>query len=304
MSFAQSILVLGAGELGLAILQSLTAHPTKPDVSVLLRRSTSSSRQTLLDQLTSLHVNIVYGDLSAPLSDLVPLLREYDLIISATGFAAGPGVQLHIARAVLEAKVEWYIPWQFGVDYDKIGRGSSQPLFDEQLDVRDLLRGQSSTKWTIISTGIFTLFLFDPAFGVVSLDDATHEATVRALGGWDNRVTLTSVEDIGKCTAAIACDTRDKGVVYTAGSDVSFDGLADALERRGWKVQREVVTVSELEKARKDRPDDLGPRYQLIWARNIGVSWKMEETYNSRHNLDMEDIDRWIERNLSTKTAP
>ena len=53
------------------------------------------------------------------------------------------GTQLKLAHAVLGVKggnVKRYVPWQFGVDYDIIGRGSAQELFDEQLGVRDLLR--------------------------------------------------------------------------------------------------------------------------------------------------------------------
>jgi hypothetical protein len=70
---------------------------------------------------------------------------------------------------------------QFGGDYDAIGRGSAQPLFDIQLDVRDLLRAQTKTEWVIVSVGIvskplsytvvmltaiqFTSFVFEPMFG-------------------------------------------------------------------------------------------------------------------------------------------
>lgn len=36
-------------------------------------------------------------------------------------------------QAVLEAGVLSYFPWQFGVDYNAIGKGSSQELFDEML---------------------------------------------------------------------------------------------------------------------------------------------------------------------------
>ncbi|MGF6660693.1 hypothetical protein QF000_002338 [Paraburkholderia atlantica] len=69
-----------------------------------------------------------------------------------------PGVQLKITQAALDAKVKRYFPWRFGVDYDIIGRGSAQVLFDEQLDVRDLLRAQTGTEWVIVSTGMFTSF--------------------------------------------------------------------------------------------------------------------------------------------------
>lgn len=227
------ILVIGAGELGLSILRALSAHPSKPTISVLLRPSTSPERKTLVEQLESLHITLVYGDLASPIPALADLLAPYGTVISAAGFASGPGTQMHLARAALHAGVRWYFPWQFGVDYDIIGRGSSQPLFDEQLDVRDLLRGQSRTEWTIVSTGIFTSFLFDPAFGVVDMHKADKRAKVTALGGWGNGLTMTSVEDIGTATAKIACETNDKGVVYVSGDSVTFDEVAQAYERKG-----------------------------------------------------------------------
>lgn len=65
-------------------------------------------------------------------------------------------------------------------------------LVTEQLDVRDLLRSQSRTQWVIVSTGMFTSFLFEPAFGVV---DLAHD-TVRALGAWENAVTVNAQRGI------------------------------------------------------------------------------------------------------------
>jgi len=80
--------------------------------------------------------------------------------------------------------VKRYFPWQFGVDYDVIGRGSAQDLFDEQLDVRDLLRGQSGTEWVVVSTGMFMSFLFEPWFGVVEVgkDGGDESQGLGALG--------------------------------------------------------------------------------------------------------------------------
>ena len=50
----------------------------------------------------------------------------------------------------------------------------------------------------------------------------------------------------------------------------------------------------------EQRPDDLGPKYQLIWARNIGVSWNVKDTYNARQGLDLETLEGWTKRNLTT----
>jgi hypothetical protein len=63
--------------------------------------------------------------------------RRFRTVVNCTGFVAGPGTQLRITRAVLAAGVNRYFPWQFGVDYDIVGRGSGQPVFDEQHGVRD-----------------------------------------------------------------------------------------------------------------------------------------------------------------------
>jgi NmrA-like family len=80
------------------------------------------------------------------------LFKDLHTVIGCTGFVAGRSIQLELARAALDSGVRRYFPWQFGVDYDAIGRGSAQDLFDVQLDVRDLLRSQDRLEWVIVST--------------------------------------------------------------------------------------------------------------------------------------------------------
>jgi hypothetical protein len=88
-----------------------------------------------------------------------------------------PGSQLKLTRAVLEAGVSRYFPWQYGIDYDVVGGGSAQDLFDEQLEVRNLLRSSSSSSsptsvdWIIVSTGVFMSFLLVPEFGPVDMNN-------------------------------------------------------------------------------------------------------------------------------------
>ncbi|WVQ67204.1 uncharacterized protein L199_005399 [Kwoniella botswanensis] len=288
------ILIIGAGELGLSLIRSFTSHPSKPSVSVLLRPSSKTD-------LSSYPVNIIHGDISGPISEVSPLLKGHDVVISATGFAGGPGSQIGLAKAALEAGVKHYFPWQFGVDYDTIGRGSSQPLFDEQLEVRDLLRSQDKTKWTIVSTGLFTSFLFHPSFGVVNLDPDDRHATVNALGGWSNGITITSAEDIGRVTSKIVLDNPEdipQGVVFIAGDTITFEDVYKQVKRVGWKVDKKVTTVEELEEKRKADPEDLGPKYGLIWARNVGVSWDIKDTWNAKKGVETESLGEWVDKNL------
>ncbi len=198
---------------------------------------------------------------------------------------------------MLAAGVARYLPWQFGVDYDLIGRGSAQDLWDEQLDVRDLLRGQTRTEWVIVSTGMFTSFLFEPAFGVV---DLAHD-TVHALGDWDTRVTVTTPEDIGQLTAAI-CFAKPRivnRVVYTAGDTLTYGQVADLVEAvRGRPVRREAWSVATLQdELMRDPTNDL-KKYRVVFAQGKGVAWPMRDTFNAQREIETVSVAQWAREQL------
>ena len=299
-----SILVLGAGELGTAVLRSLAKHVDQfsgTALTVLLRPSTITShdpsKQREIAALQSLGVKFLPGDLTASTTDLATLFRNFHTVIGCTGFVVGSSIQLKLARAVLEADVRRYIPWQFGVDYDIIGRGSVQDLFDEQLDVRDLLRSQNRTEWVIVSTGMFTSFLFDPSFGVVDL----AQNTVHALGSWETAVTVTTSEDIGTLTAEIifAEPRIINRVVYTAGDTVTYERLADIVDSvLSRKVQRVEWSVSQLKDELAKDPDDPIKKYRAVFAEGKGVSWEVDQTFNAQRKMEVTDVARWVQENL------
>lgn len=57
---------------------------------------------------------------------------------------------MKLARAALQARIPRYFPWQFGVDFAVIGRGSPQDTFDAQLDARELLPHHSRHRRGIV----------------------------------------------------------------------------------------------------------------------------------------------------------
>jgi hypothetical protein len=58
--------------------------------------------------------------------------------------------------------------------------------------LRELLRARTNFEWVIISTGMFTSFLFEPVFEVMwTLTDTVN------MGDLDTSVTLHDAEDIG-----------------------------------------------------------------------------------------------------------
>jgi len=305
----RKILVLGAGELGLEVLRELSAQGVaigKAEVSVMLRTSSSSSssqRSQLLTELYALGVSVIAGDVVGDtLETIAETFGQFEVVVSCVGFAAGPGTQLKLALAAIESGIRKYYPWQFGVDYDVIGRGSAQPLFDEQLDVRDLLRSQSRIDWTIISTGMFTSFLFEPSFGVVDLENRT----VNALGDWDTSVTVTTPQDIGKLTANAVLSEPEitSKVIYTAGDTVSYRQLADLVdEALDCSVARNVWTIPFLQAELKKEPTNVLKRYRLVFAQGndngAGVAWNKEVSYNYMENVKVSTITDWLRSNAA-----
>lgn len=300
-SLHKKILVLGAGELGMPVIRELlrlkegndTLSVLVPTLAAVVRsNSVLQTRQTL----HSLGVQIVEMDLAASSAqELSATFSEFTQIIGCTGFVGGRGTQLKITTAALNADIEHYIPWQFGVDYDIVGHGSGQEVFDEQADVRTLLRSQSRVKWSIVSTGMFTSFVFLPAFGLVDLE----HGKVHALGDWSHRLTVTTPEDIGRMTALIALDHHrhaDK-VIYLSGDTFTYAELADTVEVvLGKPMERVMLSVPALKAEVDAHPDDTMRKYRLAFARTDGVAWSKSGTFNNDMGLAMVDVATWLRR--------
>ena len=293
----QSILLLGAGELGTAVITSLTKHPLlgSSTLTVLLRAKspTTTERDALLTSLASQNTNVIYANIAtASIDQLVDIFSGYDIIVGCSGMTYPSGTQVKIAQVVLQAGVSLYLPWQFGMDYDVIGRDSSQDLFTEQLDVRGLLRAQDRTRWVIVSTGLFMTFLFNPSFGVVSKD----KDTVTALGSWDDLITVTAPQDIGTVVADVvlgpACVS---GVIHVAGETVSYDKIAGYVEEATEKkVVRILVTKEQaVEEVKKD-PGNGMKKYRAVFAEGRGVAWKVEGTWNWKREMRLSGIRQFL----------
>jgi hypothetical protein len=298
----KSILILGAGELGLPVIRNMVqkAKNNNASITVLLRQETIESeefeKKRTIEELKVLGVTLLAGDLSAPSSVLISIFKNYDAVVSCTGYGTGAGgFQLKLANAVLEAGVKRYFPWQFGVDFEVIGRGSAQDLFDEQLDVRELLRSQSATKWVIISTGLFTSYLFEPFFGVVDFD----KKVINALGSLDTAVTVTTPDDIGMLTAEIFFEEPviENSIVYIAGDTVTYGKLGDIVESlSGQKFERTISDVEELGKDLKNDPTNFVYKYRSIFGEGRGVSWEFNKSFNYLKGIKTTSAKEWAEK--------
>lgn len=293
------ILVLGAGQLGMAVIQALTPRlrSAKERLTVLVAPKTvdtpAAQEGSTLAALHGLGVDILSLDLTSDEQTLIDLFKRFKTVVNCTGFVAGPGTQLKITRAVLAAGVKRHFPWQFGVDYDVVGHGSGQPVFDEQYEVRELLRGQTATEWVIVSTGMFTSFLFEPSFDVVDLD----ERTIHGLGSWDTKVTVTTPEDIGKLTTDIllAEPRIVDQVVYVAGDTISYGELAQVVERVvGVPFDKKEWSLAKLRADLAAAPEDVMTRYRAAFAQGDGMWWDKANTYNARRGLETVNVEGYL----------
>ena len=298
------ILVMGAGQLGLAVLNALQPRVSAlgGDITVLVSPSSLENGATPVDEslrtFTAKGVKFKALDLSNISQEaLVVFFSEFNTIINCTGFVAGLGTQTRITQAALEAGVARYFPWQFGVDYDVVGKGSGQPVFDEQYEVRSILRQQQSTEWVIVSTGMFTSFLFEPALDVVNLE----EGYINALGSWDNKVTVTAPEDIGKLTTEILLESPRiiNDVVFVAGDTISYGDLADVVDSFSDKpFTRNVLSLDNLQTGLTKNPDDQMLRYRAAFALGDGMWWNIEKTYNFKKGIETQDAEQWLNTHI------
>ncbi|EHK15314.1 uncharacterized protein TRIVIDRAFT_38893 [Trichoderma virens Gv29-8] len=294
-----NILVLGAGELGLAVLDALSRHPKRNHsrITVMMRQATLDSaapdKKRLIQQIRALDVHFEAADVvQASVSELAAIFARYDTVVSCNGMGLPSGTQTKLSQAALEAKVRWF-PWQFGMDYDAIGLGSSQDLFDEQLRVRAMLRAQDATEWIIVSTGLFMSFLFVPEFGIVDFSTKT----VRGLGSWDNSITLTTPVDIGRATAEVVLDPQGvkNQCVYVAGDTLTYAQVGDLLDERfGVQFRRELWDLDELAKQMREDPDNTMVKYRDTFAQGRGVAWGQDKTVNSARGMAMTDVKTYL----------
>lgn len=117
MANQYAILIVGAGELGKAILSALASHPLRPastKLDVLLRpesiNSPSPAKQASNDKLHSLGANLVPGNfVNDDVSSLATSFKTYDVVIQAGGYGLPKGTQLKSAQAALQAGVKRYL---------------------------------------------------------------------------------------------------------------------------------------------------------------------------------------------------
>lgn len=101
-----TVLILGAGELGLPVLRAMSRQARLHhalNISVLLRpeaaRAVTGPHRARRDALARLGIAVVEGDLQQnSVDELSTLLRGFDAVINCSGFVGGAGTQIKITQ--------------------------------------------------------------------------------------------------------------------------------------------------------------------------------------------------------------
>ncbi|KAI0834460.1 NAD(P)-binding protein [Hypoxylon sp. FL0890] len=218
MAGSPSILLIGAGELGTAVLEALSKHPKRNGgkIAILLRQSTVSSqgseKKRQIEYLQPLGASFEVGDLAdASITQLAEVFKRYHTVISCSGFG---------------------LP-----------------------SVRTLLRAQQKTDWVIVSTVLFMSFLFLPAFGVVDLKERRLRA-LGSWDAKLSLTTARDIGRVAVEIAYDPRDASHQ-VVYIAGDTVTYSQVAELVQRRyGGKWTKELWDERFLKKMLEERPDD------------------------------------------------
>lgn len=149
----------------------------------------------------------------------------------------------------------------------------------------------------MISTGMFTSFLFEPVFEVVDLE----KGRVNALGSLDTEVTLTTPDDIGALTAEVvfAEPAIRNDIIYLAGDTLTYGEVAETLQEvLGRPFAKTEWTVPQLKAELAQDPDNHIMKYRAVFAEGKGVAWPKEDSFNARSGLSVTTAEEWIRENL------
>lgn len=296
VSAAKSILIVGAtGTLGSAVLNGFLADKYKGAVSVSvlarpLAADATDAKKAAAASLTARGVKVVTGDLSSSVEQLTPLLKGFDVVISAVAGANLGADQLRLISAAKAAGVRWFVPSEFGFDAAAAGRGSIIPIFDDKIIAVEAVKA-AGLDYTLFATGAFTEYALSPFFGV---DSATKTLTYPISGA--AKFTTTTLADIGAIVAdAIVTGKGRNATVKTAGATLTYAQLGDVLDRvSGSKWTRVTRSKADYEAALAKNTYDYQARFGLLLGDaklEAANSWDVKESYNAKNGIAVTSVE-------------
>jgi len=231
---------------------------------------------------------------------LLPLLRDIDVVLSATSWGASGDLEVRFINLCKQAGVKWFIPSGFGYALDA-QNSWILPLFNLKIQAVEAVKA-SGMDWTIVSNGAFAEWLIGtPNFGV---DVDKRMLTIPVSG--KTTITSTSLVDVGLLLADAVVTGRGRNEeLFFAGSTLNYDALAVIMERVSGATWTKVVrSEEELKTAFTKNPQDMASRFAyLAGTAPKQVSWPLDKTYNGMHGIATTSVEQIAHTMLAPKSS-
>lgn len=92
-------------------------------------------------------------------------------------------------------------------------------------------------------------------------------------------------------------------MVFVAGDTLSYSQLADAVESfLGRRVERVLWSTAKLRSEVASHPADGMRKYHLAFARDTGVAWDKERTFNFAQSIPVTDVPTWLVKRSAARS--
>ena len=280
-----------------------------------------SAKKAALESLVAAGVKLVAGDLQSGVEALTAIVRGFDVVVSAGLDSLIGSTELNLIDACKAAGVRVFIQNQFGFDYSV--PNMELGLLGDRIGVKEdvaLKLIQSGQGYLIIANGLFSEWAFSPFTGV-----DVAQGVVSAPYSFDTRLTVTTLDTIGRSVAELVVQRAINQRVYLASDTVTWEQITAAAEAATGKVdpishtlalrqhtalqctkashlrsvrpvdcvqrfKRVVQSRAEMEQKIEADPADLASRFRIWFGEELGMHWDADSSWNNTHGIGRTDI--------------
>ena len=197
----------------------------------MLRQTVDGARRTLLERLIADGLQLRAGDLRDGVEALTALVRGFDAVVSAGPEALIASTERALIAACEAAGVGVFVQNHFGFDYSAPGM---ELALLEHISFKEGIARQLSggrLPYLVVATGLFAEWAFS-SFGGLDLE----AGVISAPYSFDTRLTLTSLDTIGRSVAELLVRRVSNQRIFLASDTVSYEQIARAVEAATNKV--------------------------------------------------------------------
>ncbi|KAK4159546.1 hypothetical protein QBC43DRAFT_327062 [Cladorrhinum sp. PSN259] len=239
----RKVLLIGAtGSIGSIILQALLSSSTPVSVTILKRAASTAPLPPSVPVIT-------VPSYDQPLSALVPIFRDFDVIISCqTTFSVSS--QLNLINAAIQAGVKRFFPSEYGLNNMRPDTQALCPVFKEKGTIQQYLRdNQDKMEWTSVSCGTWPTWSFHNNFLGLNL----KSKSVKYWDDGEGRFSISTEESTALAVVRAVTthwdETRNRNVFLSEVVTSQKELVAEIEKQLGEKLNVEkVVTEEEIER--------------------------------------------------------